>query len=275
MASLDRRAIGAAATLLWRNWIAFTRIPSLPADCRPADRADGYAIQTEIASLAGQRTIGWKIAATSVAGQTHLAVDGPLAGRLFDGRVINHGPGQHGAHGSGMLSVSLAENAMRVAEAEFAFRLGRELPRRERPYALDEVLEAVDTLHPAIELPDSRFEDVARVGAPQLIADDACASWLVVGPPARVDWRALDLSAHEVIARRDAVVAERGIGEKVLGDPRLALTWLANELRVYGDGLRVDDIVTTGTCITPVAVAPGDLFSVDFGSLGSIEILLT
>ena len=137
------------------------------------------------------------------------------------------------------------------------------------------MLDAVDTLHPAIELPDSRFEDVARVGAPQLIADDACACWLIVGAPARVDWRALDLSAHDVVARRDAAVAERGTGAKVLGDPRLALTWLANELRIYGDGLRVDDIVTTGTCITPVSVAPGDLFSVDFGSLGSIEIRLS
>jgi 2-keto-4-pentenoate hydratase len=275
MASLDRRAIGAAATLLWRNWIAFTRIPTLPADCRPVDRADGYAIQTELASLAGQRTVGWKIAATSQAGQSHLAVDGPLAGRLLDGRVLSHGHGQHGIHGEGIGTVSLAENAMRLAEAEFAFRLGRDLPRRDHPYALEEVMEAVDTIQPAIELPDSRFEDVARVGAPQLIADVACASWLVVGPPARVDWRGLDLSAHEVVARRDGVVAERGIGAKVMGDPRLALTWLANELRAYGEGLRVDDIVTTGTCITPVSVAPGDLFSVDFGSLGSIEIRLT
>jgi 2-keto-4-pentenoate hydratase len=263
MATLDQRAIGAAATLLWRNWIACTRIPSLPADCRPLDRADGYAIQTELASLAGQRTVGWKIAATSLVGQQHIGVDGPLAGRLLDGRVL-----------SAASSVSLADNAMRVAEAEFAFRLGRDLPRRDREYSLDEVLEAVDTLHPAIELPDSRYEDVAAVGAPQLIADDACACWLNVGAPARGEWRSVDLSAHEVVARRDGEVAERGVGANVLGDPRRALTWLANELRVYGDGLRVDDIVTTGTCITPVSVAPGDLFSVDFGSFGSIEIRL-
>jgi 2-keto-4-pentenoate hydratase len=263
MATLDQRAIGAAATLLWRNWIASTRIPSLPADCRPLDRADGYAIQTELASLAGQRTVGWKIAATSVAGQAHIGVDGPLAGRLLDGRVL-----------TSAARVSLADNAMRLAEAEFAFRLGRDLPKRDRDYSVDEVMGAVDTIHPAIELPDSRYEDVARVGAPQLIADDACACWLIVGAPARIEWRQIDLSAHEAVARRDGAVAARGIGANVLGDPRIALTWLANELRVYGEGLRVDDIVTTGTCITPVSVAPGDLFSVDFGDLGSIEIRL-
>ena len=40
---------------------------------------------------------------------------------------------------------------------------------------MDEVLAAVATLHPAIEVPDSRFDDFTIVGAPQLIADNACA----------------------------------------------------------------------------------------------------
>ena len=35
----------------------------------------------------------------------------------------------------------------------------------------DEVLAAAGTLHPALEVPDSRFEDFARVGAAQLIAE--------------------------------------------------------------------------------------------------------
>ena len=34
-------------------------------------------------------------------------------------------------------------------------------------------LAAVATLHPAIEVPDSRYDDFTRVGAPQLIADNA------------------------------------------------------------------------------------------------------
>ena len=60
---------------------------------------------------------------------------------------------------------------MRVAEAEFAFRLKRSLPARERVYGVQEVLDAVESLHPAIEIPDSRYDDFAGVGAPQLIAD--------------------------------------------------------------------------------------------------------
>ena len=60
---------------------------------------------------------------------------------------------------------------------------------------------AVATLHPAIELPDSRYEDFTVVGAPQLIADDACADWFLLGDAAADGWQTLDLAAHPVHAR--------------------------------------------------------------------------
>jgi 2-keto-4-pentenoate hydratase len=261
---MQQDAVSAAASLLWRHWNQATRLPELPPQCRPADRADGYRIQSALAAFSGQPTVGWKIAATSLAGQQHIGVDGPLAGCLLADRVLAEGA-----------PVSLNGNVMRLAEAEFAFGIGKDLPRRGRPYDLDEVLQAVATLQPAIELPDSRYEDVVRVGAAQLIADDACACWLAVGRPSRVNWRALDLSKHEVAAFRNGAAAAEGIGGNVLGDPRIALTWLANELQTYGDGLRAGDVVTTGTCIAPVPVEPGDTFRADFGTLGTIEVRLT
>ena len=72
-------------------------------------------------------------------------------------------------------TVPLDGNIMMVAEAEFAFKFARRLPKRANPYTQDEVLDAVESLHPAIEVPDSRYNDFAKVGAPQLIADTACA----------------------------------------------------------------------------------------------------
>ena len=128
MAALDHNAISAAATLLWRHWTASTHIPELPAHCRPADRSDGYAIQAAVAALSGQRVVGWKIAATSLVGQTHIGVDGPLAGRLLEQpRDDDHeGPARTRRRRRSPAT------AMRVAEAEFAFRLRGSLPARER-----------------------------------------------------------------------------------------------------------------------------------------------
>jgi 2-keto-4-pentenoate hydratase len=269
MAALDHDAISAAATLLWRHWTAGTRIPQLPEYCRPADRSDGYAIQAAVAALSGQRVTGWKIAATSLVGQAHIGVDGPLAGRLLSSRVVTITKDRPAP-----APTSLDGNAMRVAEAEFAFRLRGSLPPRERVYGLQEVLDAVEAVHPAIEIPDSRYDDFARVGAPQLIADTACACWLFVGEAAPADWRQQDLASHVVETFLNGLPAERGLGANVLRDPRLALTWLANELRTYSRGLTAGDLITTGTCITPVPLAPGDTFRVDFGAFGGLEVKL-
>ena len=269
MATLDQQTISAAATLLWRHWTAGTQIPQLPDDCRPDDRSGGYAIQAAVAALSGQRVIGWKIAATSLVGQAHIGVDGPLAGGLLSSRVMTITRNR-----AASAPTSLDGNVMRVAEAEFAFRMRGSLPTRERVYGVQEVLDAVESVHPAIEIPDSRYNNFARVGAPQLIADSACACWLVVGEAAEADWRRRDLSAHTVDTFLNDQPAEQGVGANVLRDPRLALTWLANELRTYGRGLTAGDLVTTGTCITPVAIKPGDSFRVDFGEFGELEVEL-
>src|SRR4030095_4550706 len=132
-----------AASTLWECWRGGSRIAQLPEESRPRDRGEGYAVQAEVARLSGQRVFGWKIAATSVAGQKHIGVDGPLAGRLLSERVLPPGA-----------VVSLERNHMRVAEGEFAFRMARPLPPRQDPYSEAEVLAAVASLHVAFELPD-------------------------------------------------------------------------------------------------------------------------
>ena len=255
---------GHAAEILWQNWQRGTRIDQLPLDCRPRDRAAGYAVQNDLVCLSGQDIVGWKIAATSTAGQQHIGVDGPLAGPLLANRVLADGA-----------AVPLAGNIMLVAEAEFAFRFARSLPRRANRYTQEEVLAAVESLHPAIEVPDSRYNDFARVGAPQLIADAACACWFVLGPPATVEWRRRNLVAHTAVAYKNGDVAASGSGANVLGDPRLALTWLVNELCTYASGVGQGQFVTTGTCVIPVSIAPADAIAVDFGDLGTATITTT
>lgn len=257
---MKQEAVQSAAQTIWQHWNQGTRIAELPAQFRPSDRAEAYAIQAELARLSRQAVSGWKIAATSLAGQAHIGVDGPLAGRLLSDRVL-----------AGGAEISLNGNLMRVAEAEFAFRFGKALPNRAEPYHLEEVMDAVESLHCAIEIPDSRYLDFARVGAPQLIADNACACWFLLGDATHADWRKLDLAKHELTASLNGTQAASGIGANALGNPCLALTWIANELNTFADGLQAGEVVTTGTCITPVPVAPGDQLRVDFGLLGEIE----
>jgi 2-keto-4-pentenoate hydratase len=257
---LDKDQIAAASKTLHHHWRAGTKFGGLDIAQRPTSRADGYLIQAAIEKYSSERLFGWKIAATSEAGQKHINVDGPMAGRILAETVIPDGG-----------TADMAGNEMRVAEPEFAFRMRKDLPTGSTPYTTQQVLDAVDTLHPAIEIPDSRFADFVSAGAAQIIADNACAHLFVLGPPATSDWRALDLVEEKpaIMIRGQRFL---GHGKNVLGDPRVALTWLANELRQLGITLKAGRVVTTGTCHPPLPIQAGDRVECDFGSLGKVSV---
>ena len=247
-----------AASFLLDLWTRRARCAAIPAEARPTTRTEGYAAQTAMAALQPHAVFGWKIAATSKAGQAHIGVDGPLAGRLFADRVMQNGA-----------EVTLNNNLMLVAEIEFAFRFARPLLPRATPYTVEEVLDAVACVHPSIEVPDSRYDDFVTAGAPQLIADNACANLFVLGPRAN-DWRGFDYINEEIKVSLNGQPVDSGFGRNVLGDPREGLTWLVNELSSIGIACEQDQIVTTGTCRVPVTVKAGDRVEADFGVLGKV-----
>jgi len=257
---LDKDQIAAASRTLHDHWRAGTKLDGFETALRPRDRAEGYAIQAAIENYASGKLFGWKIAATSEAGQKHINVEGPMAGRILAETVLADGG-----------TASMAGNEMRVGEPEFAFRMARDLPPRATPYGVQEVLDAVATLHPAIEIPDSRFADFAAAGEAQLIADCACAHLFVLGGATSADWRAIDLVEQRPIitSRGERYI---GHGKNVLGDPRAALAWCANELRALGLTLRAGEVVTTGTCHPPLPIAAGDVFEADFGVFGKVSV---
>jgi 2-keto-4-pentenoate hydratase len=244
------------AAAVWSAWSAGDRLDALPADVRPAPLEEGFAAQQRLGGHAGPR-YGWKIAATSAAGQAHIGVDRPLPGPLFDrfrrepGAVITF----DGLH-------------MRVVEAEFALVLGRDLGSE--PTA-EQVVEAVAALHLAVEVPDSRFAEFAQVGGPTLLADAACAGFFVLGP--EVPREAVHGLEHRA-TRIEVNGAEAGVGSgaAVLGGPLHALARLATVLHGLGSGLRAGEVVTTGTTTPPPVVAAGDEVRADFGELGEIRL---
>src|SRR5579862_6870179 len=257
---LGQDQIETASRLLHGHWRAGTKIGALDELIRPHGRAEAYAIQAMLERYSREKLFGWKIAATSEAGQRHINVAGPLAGRILAETVLPDGG-----------TASMAGNEMRVAEPEFAFRMGRDLPPRATPFAVAEGLEAVASLHPAIEIPDSRFADFVSAGEAQLIADNACAHLFVLGDPTGADWRSRDLiDERPVVTLRGEKYI--GHGKNVLGDPRVALAWCVNELRALGITLREGEVITTGTCCTPLPIQASDVFAADFGALGKVSV---
>ncbi|MBO88344.1 MAG: hydratase [Rickettsiales bacterium] len=250
-----------AAELIWQLWNAGEVINDLPFDLKPRTRAQGYAVQAQFAGMSKRPLFGWKVAATSKAGQEHIGVSGPIAGRILAERAFEDGD-----------ELVFGANRMRVAEPEFAFRFGKALQPRRKEYTMEDVLDAVATLHPSIEVPDSRFDNFATVGEAQLIADNACAHEFVLGPATDTNWRAIDLSQHKASAEVVGGEVHDGIGSNVLGDPREALLWLVKEVMNLGYTIEAGQVVTTGTCAEPLDIEPGNEVIADFGDLGQVSI---
>jgi 2-keto-4-pentenoate hydratase len=258
---MNRDAKAHAADLIWQAWTDRRTLPELPEHCRPAGVADGYACQARLDDFGGPRR-GWKIAATGAGGRKVLGVDHPLAGPVFERFSVPPG---------GELEVG--HQRMGIAEAEFAFTVAADLPAREAPYGRAEVLAALGAFHPAIELPDTRFDDHRVVGAAQLLADAACAGSYVVGEP--VDhYDPAALPEHRLTLERNGTPVAEGRGATVLGDPVEAVVWLANELARHQLGLVQGDVVMTGACGVTRDHVAGDELSADFGSLGRVSVTL-
>jgi 2-keto-4-pentenoate hydratase len=258
-------AVKAAARQLLPAWQAPHQIQAIDAAVRPQTRSEGYAVQQALFAATGDKALGWKIAATSTAGQQHIGVSGPLAGRLLASRCLADGA-----------TVSMRGNVMHVIEAEFAFRMGADvLAQGTAPWTVQQVMAQVADLHLAIEIPNSRYQDFVTAGEAQLIADFACASHMVLGPSLTTDWRSLDLAAQAVQVSLGGVVVAQGKGANALGDPRVALTWLANELISHGMHLQTGDVVITGTCVVPVPVQEGQHLFAQFPGLGEVSVAIT
>ncbi len=252
-----------AAAALWALWNAGETINSLPPHCRPENETEGRSAQMLFPELAEDRIAGWKIAATSAGGQRHIGVSAPLEGPYLASHV----------HQDGAV-LSMAGNHMAVAEAEFAFRFGSTLQSREVPYSRAEIVDAIASLHPSLELPDSRISDFSKAGAATLLADCACGRDWVIGAPTDAEWRDVDLAkAPTKLIINDEIVTQ-GSGADALGNPLSALEWVVNQLSTRRVSIEAGQFITTGVCGLPKPIRAGDRVTCDLGIFGTASAVL-
>lgn len=232
----------------------------LPASCRPQTSDDGYAVQDAVRIALGARVAGWKIGCTSAEACRILNADGPFAGPVLESLVADS-------------PATLVGSAfhMRGLECDFAFRLAEDLPPQSAPFRAEDVALAVECLHPAIEIVDTRVEPWTEVGVPTLIADNGANGALVLGP-AVTGWHSTDLAQVGVRLTVDGTLCKTGSGREVMGHPLAALAWLANHRAARAGGLKAGEIVATGTCTGFIEVSARSRALADFGALGSVDL---
>ena len=248
---------GSVTEVLAKARIAGVKLDTYPVPA-PASLEEAYAVQAEASRLTGWTPVGWKIGCTSEEAQRALSTDAPFPGPVYAERLFV----------SGDLVPTDASNT-RVAEPEIAFRMGLSLRPRSQPYEVDEVLEAVAEVMPAIEVVNPRLPGGFSDPLFWFIADGALNDALVLGVPVKP----LERGAYAQIPVTVTVNGEprtEGRGALALGGPELALTWLANHFSARGLTLEAGHVVSTGVVTGLFSASHGDEVVADFGPLGNV-----
>jgi 2-keto-4-pentenoate hydratase len=229
----------------------------------PVSTEEAYAIQNEIVRLSGYEVRGFKVGSTSKEAQRLLGTSEPGSGPIL-APYLHTTPAR----------VAIVPLQMPAVEGEFAFRLGQNLPPRTAAYANAEVAQAIDAITGAIEVVGTRLAGGLAGKGRLLVTADGGANVALVTGPWTADWRGLDLKTQRVSIRINGEQRGQGEGARALGDPMNVMVWLANQQSRFGRGLKIGDIVSTGTCTGLDGVKPGDHVAADFGSLGCVEVIL-
>nr|WP_081347099.1 fumarylacetoacetate hydrolase family protein [Mycobacteroides chelonae] len=252
--------INAAAEQLWVAQCDRAPIAPLTATYPELDVAGAYSIQRvnlHRQLAAGATLVGHKIGLTSEPMQTLLGVDQPDFGFILDDMVVKTD------------SVAVKRFCAPRVEPEAAFLL--HAPLRGPHIGPDDVRAATAAVAVALEIVDSRIADW-KLTLPDTVADNASSGAVALG-----DWipysEALDLPQAVATLELNGEQIDTGKGSVVLGDPAVAVAWLANALADYGTELEAGQFVMSGSFTSAAFVRTSDTARATITGLGTVSLV--
>jgi len=227
-------------------------LPPFPGELRPLSARDAYAIQDAVADAIGPIG-GWKVGAKDATAEPSCA---PLCAAWI------------------VASPATFERdrfSRRGIEAELAFTFARDLRQPAKAYTERDIIAAIATVHPVIEVVDSRFADMQAADSLSQLADSLSHGALVVGPGIALQ-AAFDVARQGVELRFGDVTQFWGTNSNAAGNPFRLLAWLANHVVERRGGLRHGDVVTTGSWSGLPFAEPGTRVAARFAGIGEASV---
>jgi len=225
-------------------------IAGLPEGVRPQSEADSYAIGEAVLRRLGERAGGYKVG---------FSPEGGIFCAPIYGSKVHPSPASLPASGFHVIGI----------ECEIGFRVNQVLAQRTQPYSREEVL-AVASLHPTIEVVDSRYGDFRSLDRLQVLADNFSNGALVYGAAAS-GWQGMDLVHPRIAVTNDGKDFAEATGLRA-GDPIGLFVELVNHVARERGGVPAGTFVTTGTHTGMVFTEPGAQIRADYGPLGRVEV---
>ena len=227
-------------------------LDGLPLPLTPGNVEEAYAVQDRLALSFG-KIGGWKVGAPFPQA-TPMFCPMPLGWMAATDCVLSGDRWRY-----------------RGLEAEIAFLVGEDLPPRTALYSREEVLSAMRSCHPAIEVLESAFTDPASVPREAMIADLQMHGGFVYGP-AFAGWRSLDFNMEIVTLVVDGILRVERTGSNTSGDLLRLLPWLANEGATRSGGLRAGQWITTGSWTGNTLADSQSVVTAKFGTAGRVDL---
>jgi 2-keto-4-pentenoate hydratase len=215
----------------------------VPVRIEVADTAQAYAVQRLVMEALGDIG-GWKVGA-----------DGPDAPPSCAPMPASHlvqAPGRFSA----------AAFTQREVESEICFTFGESLPPRDASYAAHDIMAAIATCQPGIEVLQSRLVDPDTAGRLAILADLNQHGAFAWGAPIS-GWRGLDFAGLKIRQTIEGAPTREAIGNPA-GDMLRLMLWLANQGAVWAGGIKAGQIVTCGSWTGKTRVPVGSQATASF-----------
>ncbi|MEO6473282.1 MAG: fumarylacetoacetate hydrolase family protein [Aeromicrobium sp.] len=217
-----------------------------------------YQVQRELADhriSRGARVVGRKIGLTSEAVQKQLGVDSPDLGILFDDM-----------RRTGDEAIDAGTLLQPKIEAEIAFVLAEDLDGDD--FSPERIRAAIDYATAALEIVDSRIDgwDITIVDT---VADNGSSGLFVLGEE-HLGLDDFDPVAATMTMRVNGDTVSQGTGAACLGDPLVAVAWLARTAAAQGQPVLAGQIILSGALGPMVPVVAGDHVTADIAPFGTI-----
>lgn len=203
--------------------------------------ADGACTRAKFNRFLVQQTeakpVGYKAGLTNPAVQKRFNASAPVYGVIYEPMLLKNGTTLDAAFGAKPLFE--ADLLVRVADV-----------RINQAKTPAQVLQAIDQVIPALELPDLVVEAPGKLNGAAMAAINVGGRYFVTGTPIAVQHtpQFLDALANmKVLLLGDSQLLDSGFGRDVLEHPLNAVVWLAQDLQRQGLALKKGDLVSVGS----------------------------
>jgi 2-keto-4-pentenoate hydratase len=229
-----------------------------PEGLNDADGACSRAkINKFLAQQTGAKVVGYKAGLTNPAVQKRFNATAPVWGVLYEPMLLPDGAVVDAAFGARPLFE--ADLLLRVSDA-----------RINQAKTPEQVLQAIDQVIPAIELPDLVVEAPPKLNGAAIAAINVGARWFVMGQPIAVKRTpefADSLAGMKVLVMGGGEDLDTGFGRDVLDHPLNAVVWLVQDLQKQGLALKKGDLVSVGSFSKLMPPKPGLKVEVQYQGL--------